>query len=132
MTYYNPQLDDLYLIEYKELKGKKQSTNRPCLILEIKNGYALCLPYSASDTYYDIDGKFCKRGKYDIKQPKFGGRTKDGWLAFSTAAWFKLNKKGELNAKASLGYAPIKYAEQAYNAWLEFIKRTGYEPPFYG
>ena len=132
MTYFTPQQDDLYLLDYKELQGSKVSTKRPCLVLEVKDGYALCLPYSASDTYYDVNGKPCKRGPLDVKQPKFGGRTKDGWLAFSTAAWFKLNKKGELNACTSLGYAPLKYADQAWQAWLKYLKATDYQPPFYG
>lgn len=130
--YYKPQLDDLYRIDYPELKGTKTSTLRPCLCLEIADGYALMLPYSTQDTYYDINGKRRKRGELDIKQPPFGRRDKAGWLAFGTAAWFKLTSDGYLKANADFGYAPKKYADEAWQGWLTYCKATGYKPPFFG
>ena len=124
-----PQLDDLYLLEYPELKGNKQSTKRPCLILEIADGYALLLPYSTQDSYYDINGKKQKRGALDIKQPPFGKRNKAGWLAFSTAIWLKLDNNGKLNITSDFGYAPQKYADEAWQGWLKYTAATGYKAP---
>jgi hypothetical protein len=120
MMYVTPQLDDMYLVEMPWLKGTKESTKRPVMVLDKKDGMVLLMPYSTSYTYYDVNGVKKVRTKDELKQPPYGNRNKVGWLTPDTCVWCKLNKKGQMKVVSEYGYVPTQYSDQVWQYWQQY------------